>query len=245
MFDTVICLSSASLSSELITISSHAFSCSKDRIHSLCSCNLFACFGKPFTFDSMFKQKGLSRLRLTFFARSSSSIDSLALVLSLDTLPILFHPVVLAFRWASKSLLKASGHISARNCRYSLRCFFMWSFVTIYNQDVNVARNHEKNLMRPLFLPDLHRYGKYLARSLKQLKSPAVINSVYRFRRRCRSPRSIATLKLCLLPRWSPCADDRVIRSTEFLPHPILSRGLTVPGTTPSVPSTGMGIPHV
>ena len=41
-FDTVICLSSASSSSELITISSHAFNCSKDCIHSFCSCNLIA-----------------------------------------------------------------------------------------------------------------------------------------------------------------------------------------------------------
>ena len=105
MFDTVICLSSSSSSSELITISSHALSCSKDRIQSLCSCNLFAWFGKPFTFDSLFKQKELCRLRLTFVAKSSSSIDSLALVLSLDTL---FQPVVIAFRCVSKGLLKAS-----------------------------------------------------------------------------------------------------------------------------------------
>ena len=41
-FDTVICLSSASSSSELITISSHAPNCSKDRIHSFCSYNLIA-----------------------------------------------------------------------------------------------------------------------------------------------------------------------------------------------------------
>ena len=90
-FDTVICLSSASSSSELITISSHAFNCSKDRIHSFCPCNLIAWFGKPFTFNSLFKQKELCRLKLTFFA-NSSSIDSLALVLSLDTLPTLFQP---------------------------------------------------------------------------------------------------------------------------------------------------------
>ena len=106
VFDTVICLSSASSSSELITISSHAFSCSKDRIHSICSCNLFAWFGKPFTFDSLFKQNEFCRLRLTFFARSTSSIDSLALVLSLDTLPTLFHPVVIEFWWVSKGLLR-------------------------------------------------------------------------------------------------------------------------------------------
>ena len=125
VFDTVICFSSASSSSELITISSHVLSCSKDRIHSLCSCNLFAWFGKPFTFDSLFKQKELCRLTLTFFAKSSSSIDSLALVLSLDTLPTLFQPIVIAFRCLSKGLLKASGPISARNCRYSLSCFFI------------------------------------------------------------------------------------------------------------------------
>ena len=97
VFDTAICFNSASSSSELITISSQAFSCSKDRIHSLCSCNLFAWLGKVFTLDSRFKQKELCRLRLTFFAKSSFSIDSLALVLFLDTLPTLFHPVVIAF----------------------------------------------------------------------------------------------------------------------------------------------------
>ena len=118
VFDTVICLSSASSSSELITISSHAFSCSKDRIHSSALETFFAWFGEPFTFGSMFKQKELCRLRLTFLAKSSSSINYLALALSLDTLPTLFQPVVIAFRWFSKDLLKASGPISARNCRY-------------------------------------------------------------------------------------------------------------------------------
>ena len=124
-FDTVICLSSASSSSELITISSHDLNCSKDRIHSCCSCNLAALFGKPFVFNSLFKQKELCRLKLTFFAKSSSSIDSHALVLSLDTLPTLFQPVFIAFRWVSRGLLKASGPISARNCRYSFWYFFM------------------------------------------------------------------------------------------------------------------------
>ena len=120
VFDTVICFNSASSSSELITISSQAFSYSYERIHSLCSCNLFAWLGKLFTLDSRFKQKELCRLRLTFFAKSSSSIDSPAFVLFPDTLPTLFHPVVIAFRWVSRGLLKASGPISARNCRY---CF--------------------------------------------------------------------------------------------------------------------------
>ena len=112
MFDTVICLSSASSSSELIKISSHAFSCSKDRIHSLCSCNLFAWFGKHFTFDSLFKQKELCRFRLTFIA----STNSLALLLSLDTLPTLFQPVVrLNKNWPYNHWLKSQGH--------SLLCF--------------------------------------------------------------------------------------------------------------------------
>ena len=119
IFDHVICFNKDSSSSELITISSQAFSCSQKRIHYLCSCNLFVWLGKLFTLDSRFKQKELCRLRLTFFAKSSSSSDSLALVLFLDTLPTLFHPVVIAFRWVSRGLLKASGPISARNCRYS------------------------------------------------------------------------------------------------------------------------------
>ena len=59
------------------------------------------------------------------------------------------------------------------------------------------------------------------------------------------SPRSIATPTLCSLPRWLPSADDRVIRLTEFFPRHTLNRDLGVPGTTPSVPSNGMGIPHV
>ena len=125
VFDTVICFNSASSSSELITISSQAFSCSYDRIHSLCFCNLFVWLGKLFTLDSRFKQKELCRHRLTFFAKSSSSIDSLALVLFLQPLSTLFHPVVIAFRWVSRGLLKISGPISARNCRYSFRYFFM------------------------------------------------------------------------------------------------------------------------
>ena len=41
------------------------------------------------------------------------------------------------------------------------------------------------------------------------------------------SPRSIATPTSCLLPRWSPSADDRVIRLIEFLPRPTLNRGLS------------------
>ena len=36
-----------------------------------------------------------------------------------------------------------------------------------------------------LYVPDFHWYGKYLAHSLKQLKSPAVIYSIYQFRRWC------------------------------------------------------------
>ena len=35
------------------------------------------------------------------------------------------------------------------------------------------------------YVPDFHWYGEYLAYSLKQLMSPAVIYSVYRFRRSC------------------------------------------------------------
>ena len=35
------------------------------------------------------------------------------------------------------------------------------------------------------YVPDFHWYGEYLAYGLKQLKSPAVIYSVYRFCRRC------------------------------------------------------------
>ena len=39
------------------------------------------------------------------------------------------------------------------------------------------------------YVPDFHWYGEYLAYSLKQLKSPALIYSVYRFcRRRLRLP---------------------------------------------------------
>ena len=34
-------------------------------------------------------------------------------------------------------------------------------------------------------VPDFHWYGEYLAYSLKQLESPVVVYSVYRFRRRC------------------------------------------------------------
>ena len=41
------------------------------------------------------------------------------------------------------------------------------------------------------------------------------------------SPRSIATPTSCSLPRWSPSADDRVIRLLEFLPRPTLNRGLS------------------
>ena len=113
-FDIVICLAKSSSSSELITISSHAFSCSYAGIHSLCSCSLFSLFARHFTLNSLFMQKELCKLRLTFFAKSSSYINSLALVLSRDTLP-----VVIALRWVIKGLLKASGPISARNCRYS------------------------------------------------------------------------------------------------------------------------------
>ena len=74
IFDTVICFNSASSSSELITFSSQAFSCSWDRIHSLCFCNLFAWLGKLFTLDSRFKQKELCRLS----SRSSPSLPQVS-----------------------------------------------------------------------------------------------------------------------------------------------------------------------
>ena len=98
--------------------------------------------------DSRFKQKELCKLNLTFFARFSSSIVSFALVLSVNTLPTLFQPVVIPPRWVSRGLLKASGPISAIDWRYSFCCFFMWFFVEPYSQKIRVARNHEKNRMQ-------------------------------------------------------------------------------------------------
>ena len=81
------------------------------------------------------------------------------------------------------------------------------------------------------YVPNLHRYGEYLARRLKQLKSPAIINSVYRSRRCClrfpifrhfssihRNANIVLTTKMVTFCRWSGNPIDRVSSTSHTKP---------------------------